>query len=110
MSPVEMDIRWNPKPFIEFITGYKNLFESVDDLKKNLQESLNDATNIEIKGTYVVPLTTTPLHEACIRCSNKMNINHCTSCSFNCRRFSSSKIGGIGIADGGIRTLNQVYE
>ena len=43
MSPFEMDIGWNPKSALDFMTGYESSVESVDDLKKNLRESLNDA-------------------------------------------------------------------
>ena len=43
MSPFELDIGWNPKSALDFVTEYESSIKSVDDLKKNLKESFEDA-------------------------------------------------------------------
>lgn len=45
MSPFEMDISWNPKSALPFITGYESSIKRVDYSKKNIQVILNDTHN-----------------------------------------------------------------
>jgi len=43
MSPFEMDLGWNPKSALEFISGAESSIESLDELKDKLRNSLEDA-------------------------------------------------------------------
>lgn len=43
MSPFELDLGWSPRNALDFISGYETSVESVDDLKKKLKDSLDDA-------------------------------------------------------------------
>lgn len=43
LCPFEMDIEWNWKSVLDFITGYQGYIEPVDDLKKHLPQHLDDS-------------------------------------------------------------------